>query len=286
MESSTKPTLPSSSLKTFAKQITIDEYKGQTEDYTQKALRELQEQMKTFKRPLIIKKSDKLTDLSDLVNKIDVSHSNNDSNNSNDSNDDSNNDSNDDSNDDSKNDSDEDNQKLKKKIKLSKNNENSTNTNVNLIIKHVVDNDEKNKKTLKTLKTNTKNTKNTANTTTTMTDSIYAQHEIDINKIAELNKTIFELKQTIKNKDREYNDMDGKMHYLKLDLGNSQIEKSDLLKQVELFKKDEIKNTNLIKTMEANNKKYIFYWKIIKKDIVLLYMFNIYFDLVEFLLLF
>ena len=129
------------------------------------------------------------------------------------------------------------------------------------------------------------NTSQNNNTNTTMTDSIYAQHEVDINTIAKLNNTIMEFKQKLKNKDINYNDMDGKMHYLKLDLGNCQIERTELLKQVDFLKQEQKKNNTIIKNTEASTKKYIFYWKFIKIFIILLFIFNIYFDSFKYLLL-
>ena len=48
MSSTSSDNIPT---KIFTKQISVDDYNNQKEDYTQKALRELNEQMKTFKRP-------------------------------------------------------------------------------------------------------------------------------------------------------------------------------------------------------------------------------------------
>ena len=288
----------------FAKQITKAEYDNQKEDYTQKALRELQEQMKTFKRPLIskintnntntntINTNNKVNIIDDNLESVYDKKSNSDNNSDNDSESESESESH--SNKDYNEECDSDyNENNKKKVKMS----NSKNTNVNLIIKHVVDNkgksknnnDNDNDKKKQKIKMNSTsqntNTNSTQNTNTTMVDSIYAQHEVDINIIAKLNKLIMELKQNIKDKDRDYNDMDGKMHYLKLDLGNCQIEKTDLLKQVDFLKQEQKKNNTIIKNTEASTKKYIFYWKFIKIFILLLFIFNIYFDSFKYLLL-
>jgi len=270
--------------KTFAKQISTVEYNNQKEDYTQKALRELNEQMKTFKRP-----SYKInTNNTNNTNKKNTRSIINDGNDGNDILDD---------------------EEIKSSFDHKYNNvfndnafidnldneENSDNEgnsdsegksdkDVNLIIKHVIDNKKKrnsnSKSGVKTTNTNT----NTNSLNENIVNAIYAQHEIDINNISKLNKTIIEIKQKIKDSEREYDDMDCKMHYLKLDLGNSQLENETLKKEIEILKKENVEITEKIIILCDREKSDRFYFNILKWVCLFLLIFNLYYAEVKYFL--
>lgn len=245
--------------KIFSKQISVDEYNSQKEDYTQKALRELNEQMKTFKRP-----EPKINDT--LFKKIN---------------------SNDNKRKISENEEDSDNYELDEDSDNKIEND-CDNSSVNLIIKHVLDN-----KFSKIKNTNTKTSGNKSSNTKSQTNSlddniinsIYAQHEIDINTISQLNKTILELKQNIKDKKKDFDDVDNKMHYLKLDLSNLQCDNKDFIKEITSLKNEIQIQNNKIVLFEKNIKNRQFYIKIFKVSVMILLLLNVWIENFEFLLL-
>ena len=231
--------------KTFAKQISTVEYNNQKLDYTEKALKELQEQMKTFKRPSL--KTNKV-----FIDKKDNNCNIEDSENSGNS---------------------EIEEVSDNEEKLIK----AKSSEVNLIIKHVVD---------KNSKSNTK-TNNNANTKPlddSMINSIYAQHEIDIKIISNLNKLIMELKQKHKNSMREYDSLDKNMHYLKLDLGNAQLENKDLIKKIDLLEKETTEFENQIIKLNNANKNHILNLNIVKGIFLILLILNIYYGYFKYFL--
>jgi len=227
--------------KTFANKISVEEYNQQKDDYTQKALKELSEQMKTFEKPKqtctkfnIINTSKKInTDIIDIdnntnINEDDTRDDNSDDNSYNNNGDNGNNNSND--NNDSESDYDTNLDTINKR------NSKKTHPSINLIVQHVENKQKKRKLT-------TTQSKIQDNTTTTMSDSIYAQHEVDMQTIQLLKDKINELKI-------ENANLDSKKHYLTLDLNNAQCEVNDLKKQVSYLKDQLITHKQFIKQMK------------------------------------
>jgi len=250
--------------KIFSKQISVDEYNSQKEDYTQKALRELKEQMKTFKRPETKTNDTLFKKINSNDNKRKISENEEDSDNY-------------------ELEGDFDEEDSDNKIE-----NDCDNSSVNLIIKHVLDN-----KSSKIKNTNTKTSGNKSSNTKSQTNSlddniinsIYAQHEIDINTISQLNKTILELKQNIKDKKRDFDDVDNKMHYLKLDLCNLQCDNKDFIKEITSLKNEIQIQNNKIVLFEKNIINRQFYTKIFKVSVMILLLLNVWIENFEFLLL-
>jgi hypothetical protein len=260
MSSTSSDNIPT---KIFTKQISVDDYNNQKEDYTQKALRELNEQMKTFKRPETKTNDTLFKKINSKDNKRKISENEEDSDNY-------------------ELEEDFDEEEFDNKIENDCNN-----SSVNLIIKHVLD-----KKSSKIKNNNAKssNAKSSNKLQINSMDdniinSIYAQHEIDINTIAQLNKTILELKQNIKDKKKDFDDVDNKMHYLKLDLCNLQCDNKDFIKEITSLKNEiQIQNNKII-LFEKNIKNRQFYIKILKVSVMILLLLNIWIENFEFLLL-
>jgi hypothetical protein len=260
MSSTSSDNIPT---KIFTKQISVDDYNNQKEDYTQKALRELNEQMKTFKRPETKTNDTLFKKINSKDNKRKISENEEDSDNY-------------------ELEEDFDEEDFDNKIENDCNN-----SSVNLIIKHVLD-----KKSSKIKNTNAKSSSSKSSNKlqiNSMDDniinSIYAQHEIDINTIAQLNKTILELKQNIKDKKKDFDDVDNKMHYLKLDLCNLQCDNKDFIKEIASLKNENKIQTKKIVSFEDNIKNRQFYIKIFKALVMLLLILNIWIENFEFLLL-
>jgi len=241
---------------TFVKQISSTEFNSNKEDYTKKALLELNEQMKTFKRPIIKTKqsiNNNIIDVDNIVNDED------------------------DLEEDLEEDLDNNLDTLLNKYNDKTDKTDKHDHDVNLIIKHVIDNKTNSKSCSKTnTRSNTRSNSNKSNVDDNIINSIYAQHEVDINTIAKLNKLIIELQHVIKDNEREYNDMDSKMHYLKLDLGNCQIDKDTSIKEAKFYKKKSDFIDNSIKSENETLKKEKKYIKYIKIFIVMLLAFNAY----------
>ena len=250
---------------TFAKKISVEEYNKQKDDYTQKALKELNDQMKHL--PPIIKKSSISLSLPNSDNDEDDKDINDKYINSKDINDtyinskdinmkDINND----------NDSDSDYNDNHDNHEHSK-----SNHSVNFIIKHFVsENSEPVQQSLKKRKI-VRNTAN-QNQNTTMSDAIYAQHELDMNTITKLTVQNNSLKI-------ENQDLDSRKHYLTLELSNAQCDISDLKKQISYLKNENIKLKhfiNIIKKSDAYVEKCIKFICYICILIILLIIYYIY----------
>ena len=203
----------------YTNKISEEEYNKQKDDYTQKALKELSEQMKTFEKPKENKEENKKSKSAfNIINtnkKINSDIVNIDNINDNNDNDDNDNDDNDGS------ESDYD------------TNLDNTKASINLIVQHV-ENKQKKRKVSHT---------QSKNQDISMSDSIYAQHEVDMQTIQLLKDKINELKI-------ENADLDSKKHYLTLDLNNAQCEVNDLKKQVSYLKDQLISHKQFIKQMK------------------------------------
>jgi hypothetical protein len=258
---------------TYAKKISVEEYNQQKDNYTQKALKELNEQMKTFRKP----ESNPRT-LITSNKKLSISLPNSD----NDDNDD-NNDANDDNCDEynSKNhNSDSDYEDKKETIDTTK-----SNSSLNFIIKHYVnDQTPQQQQLLKKRKiTNTNKHDNqsanqsiihnqTVQKTNTMSDAIYAQHELDMDVITNLKLKNNNLKN-------ENEDLDTKKHFLTLELSNAQCEIIDLKKQISDLKDVNIKLKQYINFTKKQDDLFVYYLKLSCYIIVLLMIFLIYMSL-------
>ena len=269
----------------FAKKISIDEYNKQKDDYTQRALRELKEQLtSSSKRPLDNKYSDiELDDDSDS-DSVDVKNT---SNNNNDSSNNYNNGSNNDSNSNS-----------------NSNNIKQTKPKVNVFIQHVPEkikntnngnngnsnngnNSSNGNNSNKKIKVNSQNNSELNNN---LVGSIYAKREDDINTIAKLNKQIVDLKQ--KNKELE-----STKRYLELDFLNKELDNTDKDRKIDELETTITISSRTIKTNEdnlklkikqdeENYKKNKFYLKLIKISMFILLMLNLYFDNFKYFLIF
>jgi len=265
----------------FAKKISLEEYNKQKDDYTQRALRELKEQLtSSSKRPLDNKYSDiELDDDSDS----DSQDVENTLNNNNDSINNYNNGSNNDSNND-----------------YNSNNIKQTKPKVNVFIQHVPEkikndnngnngnsNNSNSNNSNKKIKVNSQNNLQLNNN---LVDSIYAKREDDINTIAKLNKQIVDLKQ--KNKELE-----STKRYLELDFLNKELDNTDKDRKIDELESTITISSRTIKTNEdnlklkikqdeENYKKNKFYLKLIKISMFILLMLNLYFDNFKYFLVF
>ena len=247
---------------TYAKQITIEEYNQQKDDYTQKALKELNEQMKTFKPSKSIINSSK---------KISLSLPNSD-------NDDNDNDNDDDNGNDIKNNGINDSDSDYEDKKDINDTINSTKTNsLNFIIKHYVNEQAPppqqllkkrkitNAKTVQPLQLAQPNQQSS-----TMTDAIYAQHELDMDVITKLKLKINTLKT-------ENEDLDSKKHFLTLELSNAQCDVADLKKQIDILKYENSNLKRFIIIMKKNDESFELYLKTSIITVLLLMLYVIYY---------
>jgi hypothetical protein len=204
----------------YSNKISLEEYNKQKDDFTQKALKELSEQMKTFEKPKENKEENKKSKSAfNIINtnkKINTDIANVDNNT--DDNDDNDNDDNDGS--ESDYDTNLDNTKPSK-------------SSINLIVQHVENKQKKRKVSHTQSKTQD----------TSMSDSIYAQHEVDM-------RTIQLLKDKINDLKIENADLDSKKHYLTLDLNNAQCDVNEMKKQVSYLKDQLIAHKQFIKQMK------------------------------------
>ena len=208
----------------YSNKISLEEYNKQKDDFTQKALKELSEQMKTFEKPKENKEENKVKSKSEfnIINtnkKINTNIINVDDNNDNDDNND---DDNDDDNDGSESDYD-----------TNLDNTKPSKSSINLIVQHVENKQKKRKVSHTQSKTQD----------TSMSDSIYAQHEVDMQTIQLLKDKINDLKI-------ENADLDSKKHYLTLDLNNAQCDVNEMKKQVSYLKDQLIVHKQFIKQMK------------------------------------
>jgi len=220
---------------TFAKQISVEEYNKQKDVYTQKALKDLNDQMKSFIKPTTSKSKSKLS--------ISLPNSDND---------------------------DDDDDNVNNNLENSKDsdsdyteNRETTNSNqsVNFIIKHYVNEQiPPQQQLLKKRKiTNTQSSKpiqTVQQTNSNITDAIYAQHELDMENINKL-----KLKNnTLKFENEE---LDKKKHFLTLELSNAQCEISDYKKQVSYLKDENIRLKQFITIMQKSDEDFLLYVKFI-----------------------
>ena len=219
----------------YTNKISEEEYNKKKDDYTEKALKELREQMKTFEKPKENKEENKKSKSAlKIINtekkiNIDIIKINNNG----DDNDDNDN-GNDNGNDGSESDY--------------YNNLDNSKASINLIVQHV-ENKQKKRKV---------SHQHSKNQDISMSDSIYAQHEVDMQTIQLLKDKMNELKI-------ENADLDSKKHYLILDLNNVQCEVTDLKKQVSYLKDQLISHKQCIKKM----KKYDDYLAQMLKSVVI-----------------
>ena len=204
----------------YSNKISLEEYNKQKDDFTQKALKELSEQMKTFEKPKENKEENKKSKSAfNIINtnkKINTNIINVDDNNDNDNNNDN------DDNDGSESDYD-----------TNLDNTKPSKSSINLIVQHVENKQKKRKVSHTQSKTQD----------TSMSDSIYAQHEVDMQTIQLLKDKMNDLKI-------ENADLDSKKHYLTLDLNNAQCDVNDLKKQVSYLKDKLIAHKEFIKQMK------------------------------------
>jgi hypothetical protein len=252
---------------TYAKQISVEDYNQQKDDYTQKALKELNEQMKTFTKPetnprtlitsnkklsLSLPNSDNDDEPDDYVDTTNTKNTKNNDNNS---------------------DSDSD-----YANKSEMNDTTKSNSSLNFIIKHYVNEQTPPQQQLlkKRKITNTNKHENQSNIhnhtvkkTNTMSDAIYAQHELDMDVI-----TNIKLKNNTLKIENE--DLDTKKHFLTLELSNAQCEISDLKKQILKLKDVNIKLKQYINFMKKHDDDFDYYLKVSCYIIVLLMILVIY----------
>ena len=247
----------------YAKKISTEEYNQQKDDYTQKALKELNEQMKTFKPTKSIINTNKKISLS-------LPNSDNDD---------------DDIKDDTKDDTKEDTIKDHDSDSDYAEDTNTTksSSSLNFIIKHYVNEQTPpQQQLLKKRKITNTNTNSNTNLNTksnqsvqpiqqnsTMSDAIYAQHELDMDIITKLKLKINTLKI-------ENEDLDTKKHFLTLELSNAQCEVSDLKKHISLLTNENIKFIQYIKVMKRHDDLFDFYFKIFAYVIIFLTLLVIY----------
>jgi len=217
----------------YAEKITVEEYNKQKDEYTQKALKELQRQMLQQKVPNGKSITNSYADVD-----IDVGVDGTDNNDVCD---------------------DDDNNSV---IDYSDDEiaDNQNQTNVNLIIKHVsMDNnsDKKNSNKKKPVRGNVNVSDKQVKTS--MNDVIYAQHEIDTHKIQTMKGIISKLKVQIDEYART-------THYLKLDLNNAQCDNDDLKKNIIALKAENDTKSKQLETLYKQiytDKLYLIFYLVI-----------------------
>jgi len=252
----------------FTKKISINEYNN-NDEYKQKQLRELQEQMKSFKKP-------KISDDKESQNKSSSSKSSSSKSSSSKS---------------SSKESDVSDSDYNLENEVFSNDEDSNEPesnkrkykpDVNLIINNIVDRQKA--KAKGNSNTNAK-VSNQSASSNNLVDSIYAQRELDIKEIARLNKNIASLLQNIKDKQREVDDLEKKQHYANLESNNLQCELFDCKKQIETLKKDNKKISDDNQITDTKMKRYEFCLKLLKYFMILMFILNIYFQTFKYFLL-
>ena len=230
----------------YINKISLEEYNKQKDDFTQKALKELSEQMKTFEKPKENKEENKVKSKSsfNIINttkKInsDIIKVDNDT--------DDDNDNNNGDNDGSESDYDSNLENTK-----------PSKSSINLIVQHVENNKKKRKVSHTQVKTQD----------TSMSDSIYAQHEVDMRAIQLLKDKINDLKI-------ENADLDSKKHYLTLDLNNAQCDVNEMKKQVSSLKDQLIAHKQFIKQMKKCDDDFAKILKLVASGILLFILYYI-----------
>jgi len=234
----------------YSNKISLEEYNKQKDEFTQKALKELSEQMKTFEKPKENKQENKSKSEFKLIKnskKINTNIINIDDNNDND-NDNDDNDNNNDNDDNDGSESDYD---------TNLDNTKPSKSSINLIVQHVENKQKKRKVSHTQSKTQD----------TSITDSIYAQHEVDM-------RTIQLLKDKMNVLKIENADLDSKKHYLTLDLNNAQCDVNDLKKQVSYLKDQLIAHKQFIKQMKKCDDDFA---KILKLVVIGILLFILYY---------
>jgi hypothetical protein len=257
---------PEPNKKNYIKPISVEDYKKQGTDFTQKALLELKEQMNTFtpKKHSIFKNP--------KIGPIIYDNDNDD-----DNDDDINND-NDNDNDNECN-SETDYDLSDKEDKEDKHNIKNSNTNIKLIIQNVKSDSSKNKKDAKSsAKTSPKTSVKSSTEASAVTDAIYKHLDNDNNKIVILNNKIAELKSVCKKMDKD-------SHFLKLDLVNSQCDKDKLEKDITFYKKKIDFMDDLLKVEIENKRQEKEYLKYLKIFTIILLALNAYFEFFKYILL-
>ena len=220
----------------YSKKISTEEYNNQKDEFTQKSLKELNEQMKTFNKP---KENNK---------KISMSLPNSD---------------NDDKDNDNINGSDSDYTENIDNIdndeqtttNISASNISKSSPSVNFIIKHYTNEQPPSShQLLKKRKIASLLPIQTLQTNNTMSDAIYAQHEQDMDTITKLKLKNNTLKI-------ENEDLDTKKHFLTLELSNAQCEISDFKTLISKLKADNFKLKKFIIIMKQNDDQFELYLK-------------------------
>jgi hypothetical protein len=226
--------------------ITIEEYEKQKADYTQKALKELQAQMKML--PLVTKSrntSSSQSSHSNLLSDNEIINQDDD-----------------DQIEDEDNQIDDDDDQIEEEVYFNDTSKSMDNPKVNVIINQFKKNRDnqiglrKHKITTTTATTTTKPTKPTKPTKTESDDSlmqaVYIQREIDCQELEKFKKLANRLENNLKNEER-------KNHYLKLDLNNALVDNTNLTIKVDFLTKE---NTKL-KDQEYKNKLTIIILKLL-----------------------
>ena len=246
---------------TYAKKISVEDYNQQKDDYTQKALKELNEQMKTFTKPESNTRS-----LITSNKKLSISLPNSDNDDEPDDYVDTTNTKNND------NDSDSD---YADKTEIT--DTTKSNSSLNFIIKHYVNEQTPPQQQLlkkrKITNTTTQATNQAKNQSpqqiNTMSDAIYAQHELDMDVITKLKLKNNTLKM-------ENEDLDKKKHFLTLELSNSQCDIGELKKQISYLKDENIKLKQFITIMRKADAQFELYVKYTVCILILLLILTIY----------
>ena len=250
---------------TYAKKISVEDYNQQKDDYTQKALKELNEQMKTFTKPesntrSLITSNKKLS--------ISLPNSDNDEPDDDDYVDTTNTKNNDDSDSDYTD---------KTEITEPTNSTTKSNSSLNFIIKHYVNEQtppqqqllKKRKITNMTTQATNQAKNQSAQHINTMSDAIYAQHELDMDIITKLKLKNNTLKM-------ENEDLDKKKHFLTLELSNSQCDIGELKKQISYLKDENIRLKQFITIMRKADAQFELYVKYTVCILILLLILTIY----------
>ena len=243
---------------TYAKKISVEEYTQQKDEYTQKALKELNAQMKNF-----IKPESKPRSLITSNKKLSISLPNSD----NDEEPDNGNGNDNDNANVNGNNSDSDYADKTESTDTTK-----SNSSLNFIIKHYVNEQTPPQQQLLKKRKITNTTKapiQAPQKINTMSDAIYAQHELDIDIITNLKLKNNSLKI-------ENEDLDKKKHFLTLELSNSQCDIGELKKQISYLKDENIKLKQFITIMRKADAQFELYVKYTVCILTLLLILTIY----------
>jgi len=245
----------------YSNKISLEEYAKQKDEFTQKALKELSKQMKTFEKPKQNKEENKQENKQE--NKVKNKSSFNIINTTKKINSDIinlDNDTEDNDNDNDDNDGNYGNDGSESDYDTNLENTKPSKSSINLIVQHVENKQKKRKVSHTQSKTQD----------TSMSDSIYAQHEVDMQTIQLLKDKINELKI-------ENADLDSKKHYLTLDLNNAQCDVNEMKKQVSYLKDQLIAHKQFIKQMKKCDDEFAKILKLVAIGILLFILYYIKF---------